>query len=125
MSARPGFWSSIALIALLSLGFATPAHTLTMLVTPELSTGPGDALFCRIFNEGSTAITVTTQIVLPTGLVLDELEAVLAGQSEALVFTGGPVFARCRFIGGFNKNVVRASIDVFSGGRSIAVAPAE
>jgi hypothetical protein len=83
---------------------------------------------CRLLPDrqrGAKGITVKTQIVRGTGVVALEFEeAVQPRQSEALTIVGGGE-ARCRFIGAFVKGLVRASIDIFAGVRSIAVAPAE
>jgi len=124
MSARIGFWSSIALAALLSLGLAASAHALTTLVSPNVSAAPGDFVVCNIVNAGTKAIAVTIQIVEQSGDVSFEDE-ITVPPGEARILSAFNQIASCRFIGGFSKTLVRASIDVFSDNRTIAVAVAE
>lgn len=125
MSARSGSWGPLALAAFLSLSLAFPAHAATKLVTPNLSAAAQDALFCRITNVGTKPIAVTIQIVGLGGFLVTEEDFVLSPDDTAFEAFSGPLAAFCRFLGTFNKAVVRASIDVFSAGRSLVALPAE
>jgi hypothetical protein len=111
---------------MLSLGVAAPAHAVT-LVSPVLSALGGDIAACRIVNIGTSQIAVKIQLVAGTGVLLQEDFKVAPGGSDTVLgdeFSGGSFY--CRFIGTFNKALVRASISlVDTGFRTRLLAPAE
>ena len=124
MSARIGFWSSMALAAVLSLG-AAPAHALTTLVTSDLTGGIGDFILCRLVNVGPRDITVTLQMIDQSGLILEESEQVITPGTRGFLIHSEFTSAYCRFVGFFSKTLVRGSIDILSNGRSIVALPAQ
>lgn len=54
MTGRAKLWISIDLVvASLAVGPVSPAHAVTVLATPSLSTAGGDIARCRIVNLGT------------------------------------------------------------------------
>jgi len=114
---------AVFLAALFSGVVAHGAHA-TTLVSPYVAVSFGDGVGCLIVNVGTKDITAKIEVVSINGTVLQQGDPVVAPGRAEFVYAYGIVTAHCRFTGDFSKKKVRASVDVYSGGRTIAVAPA-
>jgi hypothetical protein len=126
MSHRVRFWSSICFAALLTLGLAAPAHAITVLTSTPLSANAADSILCAITNQHPFPISVSIEAIdASTGALIDADSPTLAPGQSTFNGIGGGGFVYCRFTGNFNRGYVRASIQIRSGGSTIAVAPAQ
>jgi hypothetical protein len=119
MTASLRLGSSLALVALLALGVAAPADAATVLVTPAVLGPYGDSMQCGMVNAGTTPITVRIELRDPagapyfvdTGVVVKPGSAVSRG---VYISPYAGIEAYCKFVGSYNKLLVRASIAVRS-----------
>lgn len=131
MTAQARLWTPIVLVASLALGLAAPAYAETVLITPSVTAMLGDTVRCRIVNVGTRAITMGVELLAPSGgaFLADDVVVVQAGTvgSRGMVVVDAAIDAHCRFVGNFNKALVRASIDIHAGAtaRTAVVAPAQ
>jgi hypothetical protein len=130
MTACARFSRAVVFLVLAVLGLAAPAHAaVTVLVTPSVTSAPGDTAYCRIVNVGTVPITVRIEHLGVFGTHYGD-DFVLVRPGEVGIrdpfVLGIAMNVHCRFSGQFIKTSVRASIDVVPSttNRSVVVAPA-
>jgi hypothetical protein len=114
------------LAPVLALVITVPAYAATV-VTPNIDLNDDDIAICRIVNSATKAITAKVEIMNQEGFTLDEEDVAVSPGGAGRSFFGlpGQAAVHCRFSGSFSKGLVYGSVDVFSDGRSILVAPAK
>jgi hypothetical protein len=125
MAVRIASFARRLLVLAAMFALSTGASALT-LVSPNVTVSDADnILFCRAVNAGKATINVQFELLDQDGVVVASDDfAIAPGGTRALQLANAAAAVSCRFTGAFKRKGVRASIDIVSGGRTIAIAPA-